>query len=68
MAENKILLEVWRVWNYSSLAFLFIWLPALIFLWNLNYKIGFWILLIAGLITQIGTGVRISKLENKLLK
>ena len=67
MKDKKILMEIWKVWNYCSLILLFILIPSLIALWKFNYKIGFWILLIFGIITQIGTGIRISKLEKNLI-
>jgi hypothetical protein len=66
VADKKILLEVWKTWNYIDLIGSFLLLPSLIALWHFNYHIGFWILLGGTIGTKIGMGLRVSKLEKRL--
>jgi len=65
--DKNILLEIWKTCNYIDLIGSFLLLPSLILLWYLNYKIGFWILLVLIIITKLGFGIKINKLERKLI-
>lgn len=67
MRDKKMLLEVWKTWNYLDVIASFVFLPSLIFLWHLGYNMGFWILLILVIISKISLAFRVSKLE-KILK
>ncbi|MFA6974307.1 MAG: hypothetical protein WC238_06300 [Parcubacteria group bacterium] len=66
MIDKKILIEVWKTLSYVDVIGSFLLLPSIILLWYLGYTLGFWILLVLTIITKLGVGYRIIKIEKQL--
>jgi len=66
--DKKIILEMWKTWNYCYTISVPLFLIILTALYYLDYKLGFWILLIVFGVSVIGSSWRMSKLDKMLLK
>ena len=60
------MLEIWKTWNYCYTISVPLFLLIIVLLYYLNYMVAFWIVLICFIISTVGSGWRISRLEKKL--
>lgn len=65
MRKEERYLSYLKTCGWTHVIFSILDVPILILLWWLNYKVGFWVCLVLMVLSEIGHGILIEKLQIK---